>query len=109
MEEGGRGVSEVREVRVVGEGVPGSLESRLFLLGRMVVCTMLRNLPTVGSMSSGETERKIESNSSFSIKFKHKHVLIREFTTLFKEQVCLACCIIIYQYYYDTRTYIYRD
>ncbi|CAI8056519.1 hypothetical protein GBAR_LOCUS30801, partial [Geodia barretti] len=53
VEEGGR---EVREVRVVGEGVAGSLESRLFLLGRMVVWTMLRNLPTVGSMSSGETE-----------------------------------------------------
>ena len=58
VEEGGRGGSEVREVRVVGEGVAGSLESRLFLLGRMVVWTMLRNLPTVGSMSSGETERK---------------------------------------------------
>ena len=106
MEEGGRGGSEVREVRVVGEGVAGSLESRLFLLGRMVVWTMLRNLPTVGSMSSGETERKNR------VKFNqhlHKHVLIREFTTLFKEQDGLACCIIIYQYYYDTRTYIYRD
>ena len=37
-----------------------------------------------------DREKKIESNSSFSIKFKqhlHKHVLIREFTTLFKEQV----------------------
>ena len=32
VEEGGRGGSEVREVRVVGEGVAGSLESRLFLL-----------------------------------------------------------------------------
>ena len=49
VEEGGRGGSEVREVRVVGEGVAGSLESRLFLLGRMVVWTMLRNLPTVWS------------------------------------------------------------
>ena len=58
MEEGGRGGSEVREVRVVGEGVAGSLESRLFLLGRMVVWTMLRNLPTVGSMSSGERQRE---------------------------------------------------
>ena len=57
VEEGGRGGSEVREVRVVGEGVAGSLESCLFLLGRMVVWTML-NLPTVGSMSSGETERE---------------------------------------------------
>ena len=52
VEEGGRGGSEVREVRVAG-----SLESRLFFLGRMVVWTML-NLPTVGSMSSGETERE---------------------------------------------------
>ena len=68
MEEGGRGGSEVREVRVVGEGVAGSLESRLFLLCRMVVWTMLRNLPTVGSMSSGEKERKIEVfQSSLSI------------------------------------------
>ena len=58
VEEGGRGGREVREVRVVGEGVARSLESRVFLLGRMVVWTMLRNLPTVGLMSSGETERK---------------------------------------------------
>ena len=53
VEEGGRGGSEVREVRVVGEGVAGSLESRLFFMGRMVVWTMLSM-----SMSSGETERK---------------------------------------------------
>ena len=65
VEEGGRGGSEVREVRVVGEGVAGSLESRLFLLGRMVVWTMLRNLPQ--QLGRCPLERQREKNR---VKFK---------------------------------------
>ena len=38
-----------------------TLESFLFLVGRIVVCTMFRKFPTDGSMSSAERE----NNSTF--------------------------------------------